>query len=250
MAGSDADDKATLIKVGLEDPFVRGIAGIVVVATAASIAISLLGDGLKAVLAIALSIVFGVILVVLRVLTRNADDPFVKMLSQIVSGAIAIVFVLLVFLVVPAVTFCWPQAYHDTLGLQACGAIASPPSRTDTAFRARPYLGSGIVMNPDNAKYTLLVFYRPSRRSDAEGVVGAFLSAGYKSAGQETDLNEVATDDRSPDITLVKTSVPAQGLTPEVVRIAKLVLPLVADRVRTMQGPVAFAHGDVQVDLF
>jgi hypothetical protein len=36
-----------LIKVGLQDPFMRGIAGVVLIATAASLAISALGSGTK-----------------------------------------------------------------------------------------------------------------------------------------------------------------------------------------------------------
>ena len=43
-----------LIKVGLQDPFIRGIAGVVVIATAASIAISALGSGTKAIITIAI----------------------------------------------------------------------------------------------------------------------------------------------------------------------------------------------------
>ncbi len=46
-----------LIEIGLDDPFIKMIAGLVAVATIASTVISLLGDGMKAVLAIGLSIV-------------------------------------------------------------------------------------------------------------------------------------------------------------------------------------------------
>jgi len=69
-----------LIKVGLQDPFIRGIAGVVVIATAASIAISTLGSGTKAIITIALSLLFGVVLVVLRALMKYADSTFVRII--------------------------------------------------------------------------------------------------------------------------------------------------------------------------
>jgi hypothetical protein len=60
-----------LIRVGLLDPFIRGIVGVVVIATAGSFAISALGNGTKAIITLALSLSFGVILVILRTLIRS-----------------------------------------------------------------------------------------------------------------------------------------------------------------------------------
>lgn len=249
MAGDGADVQSQLIKIGLEDPFIRAIAGIVVVAAAASAVISLLGDGMKAILAIGLSIVFGVILVLMRVLIRNTDGLFIRWLSYIVSGTIAIVFVLLIVFVVPAVVICWPAAYSDTLGLKACSATVLPHPG-GTAFTPIPFTGQGIAINPDNGRLTVLVFYRAPRQTDAEHVVGALLSAGFKSTGQESTLNEVQTDDRSPNVTLIKTAAAAQPEQPEILRIVKLSIPVLAEKVRTAPGPVPLIRGDAQVDLF
>jgi len=59
-----------LVKVGLQDPFIRAVAGMVVIAVAASFAISALGSGTKSVITLALALAFGVVLVVLRTLMK------------------------------------------------------------------------------------------------------------------------------------------------------------------------------------
>ncbi len=239
-----------LIEIGLDDPFIKMIAGLVAVATIASTVISLLGDGMKAVLAIGLSIVFGVILVLMRVLIKNTDGVFVRLLCYLVSGTVAAVFAMLIIFAVPAVVICWPQPYHDTLGLKACSSPAGPPSEPVQAFTPVAFVGPGIVADPANARFTLMVFYRTSRQRDAERVVGAFLSAGYASRGLESTLNEVATDDHSPNASLVKTTPAAQDLAPEVLRILKLSIPVLAERIRVDPQPIPLSRGDVQVDLF
>ena len=66
---SDNDIKSELIRIGLKDPFIRAIAGMVAIATAAGFVRS--GDGTRAVIAVGLSLMFGVVLVVLRVLMNN-----------------------------------------------------------------------------------------------------------------------------------------------------------------------------------
>jgi hypothetical protein len=63
-----------LIKVGLQDPFIRAIAGMVVIAVAASFAISALGNGTKTVITLALSLAFGVVLIILRYHSSNTNE--------------------------------------------------------------------------------------------------------------------------------------------------------------------------------
>ena len=109
-----------LIKVGLQDPFIRGIAGVVAIATAASIAISTLGSGTKAVITIALSLLFGVVLVVLRALMKYADSTFVRMVCFASSAVIVTVFLVFTVLLVPAAVICWPQPYAQLLNLPNC----------------------------------------------------------------------------------------------------------------------------------
>ena len=81
-----------LIRVGLLDPFIRGIVGVVVIATAGSFAISALGNGTKAIITLALSLSFGVILVILRTLMKNIDSGFVRMVCFLSSAVIMAVF--------------------------------------------------------------------------------------------------------------------------------------------------------------
>ena len=71
MEKSEDGTYGRLIQVGLQDPFIRGICGIVVIAVAGSFAISTLGSGTKAVITLALALSFGVVLVVLRTLLKS-----------------------------------------------------------------------------------------------------------------------------------------------------------------------------------
>jgi predicted membrane channel-forming protein YqfA (hemolysin III family) len=144
-----------LIEVGLQDPFIRGIVGVVVIATAAGIAISILGSGAKAVLAIALSLAFGVVLVVLRALMKYVDRAFVRIVCFASSAVIKSVFLVFAVLLVPAAVICWPQPYAQLLSLPNCASAL-----TLKPFTPIEYTGKGITYNPDNKKYHVLIFYR------------------------------------------------------------------------------------------
>src|SRR5204863_3176070 len=138
-----------LIKVGLQDPFIRGIAGVVVIATAASIAISTLGSGTKAIITIALSLLFGVVLVILRALMKYADSTFVRMVCFASSAVIVTVFLVFTVLLVPAAVICWPQPYAQLLNLPNC--LASIEQATiEKPFTPVEYTGTGITHNADN----------------------------------------------------------------------------------------------------
>jgi hypothetical protein len=94
------------------------------IATAAGIAISILGSGTKAVLAIALSLAFGVVLVVLRGLMKYVDSAFVRIVCFASSAVIMSVFLVFAVLLVPAAVICWPQPYA-----QVCRRCLSRLSR-------------------------------------------------------------------------------------------------------------------------
>jgi hypothetical protein len=235
-----------LVDIGLKDPFVRAVVGVVVIAAAASIAISTLGSGAKAVITLALCLSFGVVLIVLRALMRYADSAFVKFVCFAFSGAI--MFVLLVFavLLIPAAVVCWPQHYAQLISLPNCQAeIAEAKPFTPLAFT-----GKDISFKTENAKYLVRVFYRAARKEDAERVVGALLSAGYKSDGVASSLDEVVTANRSADTTLIKTTTPARGAVDDVSRIVKIAIPVKAGGVSLFPEDSALRNGDLQVLLF
>lgn len=116
------ESKAGLIRIGLRDPFIQGIAGVVTIATAVSIAINTLGDGKNTIIAVALALIFGVILIVFRVLILNIDNTVVRWLCIFSSVTLTGVFLIFVILALPAVTFCWPPLYAEFLGVRGCKA--------------------------------------------------------------------------------------------------------------------------------
>ena len=184
-----------LIRVGLQDPFIRGIVGIVVIATAASFAISTLGDGTKAIITLALALSFGVILVILRTLMKNIDSGFVRVVCFLSSAIIMTVFLIFAVFLIPAAFICWPKAYAVILNLKNCGPIERP-------FAPVLFKATDISFNPDNKKYNALVFYRAARQTDAEHIVGALTSAGFQSQGIAGDLNELTAP--HPGATVIK----------------------------------------------
>src|SRR5262249_54224779 len=127
-------------------------------------------------------------------------------------------------LLIPAAVICWPQPYAELISLPNCAA----PLAEAKPFTPVPYTGAGVSFNPDNAKYVVRVFYRMDRKADAERVVGALLSAGYKSDGAQSTLDEVVTPNRNPDTTLVKTTTQARPALDEVFRIVKIAVPVKA----------------------
>ena len=243
---SDGDINTQLIRIGLKDPFIRAIAGMVAIATAAGFVLSVLGNGTRATIAVGLSLMFGVVLVVLRVLMNNAGGVFVKWLCLAASAVIVCVFLALIIFAVPAITVCWPESYRETLGLKAC---EMQPSEAK-AFAPAAYSGQGISLNPDNKKYLVLVFYRPERLDDAEHIVGALLLAGYQADARASSLNEVMAPDRSPGVSLIKTTPFALPIVADVNRITQLAIPLRASVVTIFPGAAELSKGHIQIDLF
>ena len=235
-----------LIDVGLRDPFIRGIAGMVVIAAAASYAISALGSGPKAVITLALSLAFGVVLVILRTLMKYVDSAFVRIVCFVFSGVISFVFLAFVVLLIPAAVICWPQPYAQLLGLPNCLSI----SIVQKPFTPIPFTGAGITFNPDNGKYLVWVFYRPDRLEDAERIVGALRSAGYRSDGSQSSLDEVIAPDKRPDTSLIKTTTLARPIVNDVSKVVQFAIPVKAASVSLFPVDAPLQRGNIQVDLF
>lgn len=121
-AGLGGNVATSMIKIGLRDPFIQGIVGVVAIATAIGIAIKTLGDGKNTIIAVALALIFGVILVVFRVLILNINNTIVRWLCIFSSVTLTGVFLIFVILTLPAVTFCWPPLYAAFLGVRGCVA--------------------------------------------------------------------------------------------------------------------------------
>ena len=99
-----------LVEIGLEDPFIRTIVRDGGCCHGRELRRLDHGECNKAVFAVGLSMMFGVVLVVLRVLMKHADDKIVWTLCLLASGVIVLVFMAVIVVAVPAVTVCWPPA--------------------------------------------------------------------------------------------------------------------------------------------
>jgi hypothetical protein len=239
-----------LIKVGLQDPFIRGIAGVVVIATAASIAISTLGSGTKAIITIALSLLFGVVLVVLRALMKYADSTFVRIICFGSSAVIMTVFLVFTVLLVPAAVVCWPQPYAHLLSLPNCELAAIENVTSEKPFTPVAYTGTGITHNPDNNKYLVLVFYRVDRKQDAERIVGALQTAGYRSDAIQSSLDEVLAPDKRPGTTLIKTTALARPIVADVSTVVRYAIPAKASYMSLFPDDAPLRQGNIQISLF
>jgi hypothetical protein len=236
-----------LVKVGLQDPFIRAIAGIVAIAVAASFAISALGNGTKTVITLALSLAFGVILVILRTIMKYVDSTFVRVACFVSCGVIMFVFLVFAVFLLPAAFICWPPTYAQLLNLPNCSSVAAP---IDEPFKPEPPAGTAITFVPDNNKYLVLVFYRLERKKDAERIVGALLSAGYRSDGSQSSLNEVIAPNRNPGTTLIKTSTLARPAVDDVSRVVRIAIPVVASGISVFPDDAPLQRGNIQISLF
>jgi hypothetical protein len=118
-----------------------------------------------------------------------------------------------------------------------------------TIYACRIY-GTGITHNPDNSKYVVLVFYRLERKQDAERIVGALRSAGYRSDGGESSLDEVIAPDKRPGLTLIRTTALARPIVAEVSKVVGFAIPVKSSSVSLFADDVVLQRGNVQIDLF
>jgi hypothetical protein len=239
-----------LIRVGLQDPFIRGIVGVVVIAVAASFAISALGNGTKAIITLALSLSFGVILLILRTLMKNIDSGFVRMVCFLSSAVIMAVFLIFAVFLVPAAFICWPPGYAVILGLNSCvGSIEKPfaPS-IEKPFTPVAFSATAVAYNPDNNKYNVLVFYRAERQADAEHVVGALKSAGFQSQWIVGDLNELTAP--YPGATVIRWTAAVQPVVDDISKTLRIAIPVKASTILISPNASSFTRGNIQINLF
>jgi len=239
-----------LIDIGLQDPFIRTIVGLVVIAVAASFAVSALGSGTKAVITLALALSFGVVLLILRTLMKYVDSAFVRMVCFVSSGVIMFVFLVFALLLIPAAVICWPQPYAQLLSLPNCAAAAIQQTRSTQETVFVPTVFPNIAVDPANSKYLVFVFYRPERLDDAQRIVGALLSAGYRTESAQSSLNEVITPNRQPNTTLIKTTASARPAVDDVLKFVKIAIPVKAASVILFPDDATFQRGNFQIDLF
>ena len=240
MSDISDDTYGRLVLIGLKDPFIRQIAGAAALAVTASLVISVLGSGIKAILTISLLLSFGVILIILRTLMNNMDTSFVRTACFVASTIIMGVFLVFGVLLIPVATVCWPQNFAIMLGLNSCqGPIAAE-------FKPVPF--PDIHFNPANASRRVVVLYRPERLSDAERIVGALRSAGYQSDGVNSDLLELTPP--FPAATVLKWTASVQSTLADVSELVRTAIPVKASSVSVSSSASSFSRGDLQIDLF
>ena len=235
-----------LIGIGLKDPFIRQIAGMATLAATASFVISVLGSGVKAVLILALSLSFGVILIILRTLMNNMDSSFVRQACFIASTVIMAIFLVFAVLLIPVATICWPSAYAAILGVSSCGPTSGPTTAT------RPFTPvqfHNVQLRPENSALRARVLYRPDRQGEAERIAGALMSAGYQTTWVNSDLNELTPP--FAGATVLKWTVAAHPGINDLSGLLRLAIPVSAASISISPSASTFARGDdFQIDLF
>jgi TIR domain len=117
-------------------------------------------------------------------------------------------------------------------------------------FEPIPFTGPAVTFNSDNQRYLVFVFYRPDRLEDARHIVGALLSAGYRSEGSGSSLNEVIAPNRNPNTTLIKTTALARPVVDEVAKVVRIAIPVKASSVMLFPEDAPLQRGNIQIDLF
>jgi hypothetical protein len=235
-----------LIAMGLADPFIKLVVGIVAIGAAVGFVLTEFGGGLKAIIAIGFGIGAGVILLILRALVKDTESNFVRIMGYAASLAITAVFSILVLAVIPVVLTCKPLAYANLLGL-----CVPPPAPANTpGFTPIQFTGTGTI-NQTNANYHILVFYRAPRQTDAEKVAGALLWAKFNSSAidwRNDDLSELGA---LSNVVLIRTSSHGQAVADNITHLVQsAIAPVDPNTVSISATDLVLNNGDVQVDLF
>jgi hypothetical protein len=122
-----------------------------------------------------------------------------------------------------------------------------------TAFVEKPFTPvalPNVTPNPENAKYIVLVFYRPDRFDDAQHIVGALKSAGYNSDAMQSSLNEVLAPDKRAKTSLIKTTTAARPIVDDVLKLVKVAIPMNKDFVSIFPDDAPLQRGSIQISLF
>lgn len=234
-----------LIDIGLKDPFISLIAGgAVVMAVVGAYVVKISGSGTNAIRTIGAILVFGLLLLIIRSLFYDQGNPVMRTFGFAVAGVVTLVSSTFMLLLIPAVTDCWPAAYVQLIGLSNCG----PAPVVEKEFSPIPL--QNVSYSPDNAKYSVLVFYRLQRFEDAEHIVGALRSAGYNSDGIQDNLDEVVAPDKRPDTSLIKTTALARPIVDAVSNLVRAAIPMKAQFVSVFPDDAPLQRGAIQISLF
>lgn len=115
---------------------------------------------------------------------------------------------------------------------------------------------SGVSENfHENNNYSVLVYYKDRRQSDAKALVGGLLAAGFKAASIATDLTEVDIGKRDPDTTFIIPSSllkdQAGPVEDNVIKVVKDILPPEKTGVLLKRGgPGSIARSQVAIYLY
>jgi hypothetical protein len=140
------------------------------------------------------------------------------------------------------------QTIAGGLVIAAIGGYAVYTTLVEKQFTPVPL--PNVTSNPENAKYVVLVFYRPDRFDDAQHIVGALKSAGYNSDGMQSSLNEVMASDKRPKTSLIKTTTSARPIVDDVLKLVKAAIPMNKDFVSIFPDDAPLQRGSIQISLF
>jgi hypothetical protein len=139
-------------------------------------------------------------------------------------------------------------AIAAALVLAAVGSYVVHTAFVEKQFT--PVALPNVTFNPENAKYVVLVFYRPDRFDDAQHIVGALKSAGYMSDAMQSSLNEVMAPDKRPKTSLIKTTSLARPIVDDVSKLVKAAIPMNKDFVSIFADDAPLQRGSIQISLF
>jgi hypothetical protein len=179
---------------------------------------------------------------------KYVDSAFVRVACFVSCAVILFVFLVFAVFLLPAAFICWPPTYAQLLNLPNCSSVAA--ASIDEPFKPEAPAGTAITFIPDNNKYLVLVFYRLERKKDAERIVGALRSAGYRSDGSQSSLDEVIAPNRNPGTTLIKTSNLARPAVDDVSRVVRIAIPVVASAISVFPDDAPLQRGNIQISLF
>ena len=128
-------------------------------------------------------------------------------------------------------------------------SICSPTAPKDRPFTPVDFTAKNVTFKSANADYQVLVFYRPDRQADAEYVVGALKTAGYKSDASQSTLDEVLTPSRNPGATLIKVTTRGRLILDAVQQLVTMARPVAASPL-IFSGDAPLQRGDIQISLF
>jgi hypothetical protein len=231
------------VDIGLRDPFVQLVVGVVAIGAAVSFVMSEFGGGLKAIIAIASGIGAGVILLILRALVKDSESNFVRFMGYAASAAITSVFAILVLALIPAVLTCKPQAYANLLGL------CSTSGPTLTAFVPIPFSASEAP-DPASPNFRVLIFYRTARQTDAEKVAGALQWAKFNSGPADWRNDDLSELGAQTGIVLVRASSRGGSVAEAIANLIRSSIYPISATTVMVNNNIPLSNGDVQVDLF